>query len=352
MFHSTEGSTLTKARTESKRSWRHAAKPLVFVMASLALGACVSPVAGSDGRYTIPIGTAPVISNETPYSAALQCLARQGRLAPRIAVGQIADYTGKEEFEGGKRVTQGAALMAMSALAKAGIRLVERFDTSVAELELKYANNRLIGDAGPDGAGGAAFRQIVAGSIPGSDYYLVGGITELNYNLRSVGVDGFVSDPAVEGIKGNIGFKMYVMNVGLDLRLINTSTLEVVDVISYQKQIIGREISSGVFDFLNGTIIDVGAGERALEPVQLAVRSVIERAVLEMMAKLMGVGPSACAISSDPLADGDRAPGASSTTTAALNNEEYQDDENREDAYVWYSGSDPVGGSGLRGGLE
>ena len=79
---------------------------------------------------------------------------------------------------------------------------------------------------------------------------------------------------------------MYVMNVGLDLRLVNTNTLEVVDVISYQKQIIGRQISAGVFDFLGTNFFDVSVGESALEPIQLAVRSVIERAVLEMVTRI------------------------------------------------------------------
>ncbi len=89
-----------------------------------------------------------MISNGTPYSRSLVCLANYsgGSGAPRIAVGQIADYTGKYEADGsGRKITQGAALMAISALSKAGVRLVERFDTGLAELELKYANNKLIG---------------------------------------------------------------------------------------------------------------------------------------------------------------------------------------------------------------
>src|SRR3546814_9043959 len=66
----------------------------------------------------------------------------------RIAVGNIRDYTGKEEADGsGRKLTQGASLMAMSALGKAGVPLVERYDTSITELELKYTNNKLIGDA-------------------------------------------------------------------------------------------------------------------------------------------------------------------------------------------------------------
>lgn len=267
-------------------------KLLAASAAAIALAGCVTPGAKLDGLYASPIGDAPVTANPTPYSAALVCMADYARAAqispPRIAVGRVLDYTGKEDFEGGRKVTQGASLMAISAFAKAGARLVERFDTSVSELELKYANNKLISDDLPPQAG-PEYRQILAGSIPGSDYYFIGGITELNSNIRSIGADAFVGDLDPGDPKGRAGFKLFVINVGVDLRLVDTRTLEVVDVISYQKQIIGREVSAGIFDFLNGNIFDVGAGERALEPIQLAVRSVIERAVLEMTANLYGV---------------------------------------------------------------
>jgi curli production assembly/transport component CsgG/holdfast attachment protein HfaB len=257
----------------------------VLASAMLVTG-CISPVAGPGGNYTQPIGGSPVTANPTPYSKGLVCMghyARQsGVRAPRIAVGRILDYTGKADIEGGRRVTQGGSLMAMSALAKAGAVLVERFDTSVAELDLKYKNNKLIGDAPGE------FDKIHAGSIPGSDFYLVGGITELNYNIRSVGGEAFVGDTDATDPKGTAGAKLFVINVGLDLRLVKTDTLEVFDVISYQKQIIGRELSFGIFDFANGNVFDVGVGGRAQEPIQLAVRSVIERASLEMMANLYG----------------------------------------------------------------
>tara|TARA_Y100000052_G_scaffold1389_1_gene1098 strand:- start:2764 stop:3771 length:1008 start_codon:yes stop_codon:yes gene_type:complete len=268
---------------------------------AMTLAGCVSPVAGPSGQYASPIGSAPVTSNPTPYSASLNCLANfsyaNNIKAPRIAVGRILDYTGKADLEGGRKVTQGASLMAISAFAKAGVNLVERFDTSVSELELKYANNKLIGDED-----GPQFREIHAGSIPGSDFYLVGGITELNYNIRSVGAEAFAGDQDAYDLKGTIGGKMFVINVGLDLRLVETRSLEVVDVISYQKQIIGREVSLGVFDFLNGNVFDVGVGGRAQEPIQLAIRSVVERAVVEMTANLYGVpGPTSC-LGDDPLA--------------------------------------------------
>ena len=279
-------------KTLTRFARRNRARTSGALMASaMMIAGCVSPVAGPSGQYATPIGNAPVTANPTPYSEGLVCMghyARQsGYRAPRVAVGRILDYTGKADIEGGRRVTQGASLMAISAFAKSGARLVERFDTSVSELELKYANNKLIGDETPD-----SFRKITAGSIPGSDYYLVGGITELNYNIRSVGGEAFIGDLDPTDAKGSIGAKLYVINIGLDLRLVETESLEVVDVISYQKQIIGREVSLGIFDFANGNVFDVGVGGRAQEPIQLAVRSVIERAVLEMMANLYAIPTS------------------------------------------------------------
>lgn len=302
--------------------------------ASLSLSACVSPVAGPGGLYAKPIGNAPATANPTPYSAALICMgdyARRSNLrAPRIAVGRIADYTGKEEAEGGRKVTQGASLMAITALAKAGAPLVERFDTSVSELELKYANNKLISDETP-----GDYRKIHAGQVPGSDFYLIGGITELNYNIRSSGIDAFGGDVDARDPKGNLGGRLFVMNIGLDLRLVETKTLEVVDVVSYQKQIIAREVSLGFFDFLNGNIFDISAGEGAQEPVQLAVRSLIERGVLEMAANLYGVsGPEVCLNGYDPLG-GPRYAGATGAFYPAYDNLGTNNALTREDPRRW-----------------
>lgn len=334
----------TSILTKRKSPIRAVAVLTALAVGSAGLAGCVSPVAGSDGRYTQPIGNAPVVSNETPYSNALRCLGAYARNSmgdrPRIAVGNIADYTGKEELEGGRRVTQGAALMAMSALDKSGVRLVERFDTSVSELELRYANNRLIGEDAGD------WRRVTAGSIPGSDYYLVGGITELNYNIRSNGADVSGGDIDPTDPIGQFGASIYVMDVGLDLRLVDTQTLEVVDVISYQKQIIGREISAGVFDFFNGNIVDVSVGERSLEPIQLAVRAVVERATLEMISRLYGVGPEVCssviAESGDPI-------GASNGDVQWGADERGTEEHERRDPDRWHDRRDDNITTALRG---
>lgn len=277
---------------------------LASMASALVLAGCATTShPGSDGLYAAPTGGAPVTPNPTPYSEALVCLAHHAQAhnlaSPRIAVGRLADYTGRASQDGaGAAVTQGASLMAMSAFAKAGVNLVERFDTSVSELELRYANNRLIRD---DQTGQ---RQINAGSIPGSNFHLVGGITELNYNIRSNGIDALGGDRVDGDPTGVFSRRLWVMNIGLDLRLVDTVTLEVVDVISYQKQIIGRELSAGVFTFWDDAVVDISGGGSSLEPVQLAVRSVVERAVLEISAQLYGVNPSQACQFDDPIGDG------------------------------------------------
>lgn len=279
---------------------------------TMTLGGCALPVAGPGGQYAPPMGSAPVTANPTPYSAALVCLndyARTHNLpSPRIAVGRISDYTAKDEPDGGRKITQGASLMAITALAKSGARLVERYDTSVSEFELKYANNKLITDepqASPGKPG--QYRHITSGQVSGSDLYLVGGITEFNYNIRSSGLGATGTSLGAHGASGSIGGQLYVMNVGLDLRLVDTRTLEVVDVVSYQKQIIARQVSAGFFKIVGPASVDVGVGEGGLEPIQLAVRSVVERGVLEMMARAYGApGPQVCLDARrDPLAVAD-----------------------------------------------
>jgi curli production assembly/transport component CsgG/holdfast attachment protein HfaB len=284
-------------------------KTVVAACATAALlSGCISTSAGPQGLYATPIGNAPVTANPTPYSAALYCMADYARRynlpSPRMAIGRIADYTGTVSADGGRQVTGGASLMAMTALAKSGARMIERYDTSVSEMELRYANNRLIGDDGPGGPDDVQYRRILAGSVPGSDFYIIGGITEVNYNIRSAGSDMAAGQATSQTpLSIAVSGKVYVMNIAIDLRLVQTTTLEVVDVVSYQKQIIGREISAGVFDFLNGNVFDISAGEGGLEPVQLAVRALIERATVEFMANLYGApGPEIClSAGPDPL---------------------------------------------------
>ncbi len=336
----TERTTLAEHAALRRRRRRI---PMLVTAAAVALSGCVSSVAGPRGMYATPIGNAPVTPNPTPYSAALVCLGDYARAhnlpSPRIAVGRISDYTGKDEPDGGRKVTQGASLMAISALAKSGARLVERYDTSVSELELKYANNKLITDEAEAHPGQPqAYRKITAGQVPGSDFYLVGGITELNYNIRSAGGDLAGGGLATKDLKGDIGGNVYVMNVGVDIRLVETRTLEVVDVVSFQKQIVAKQVSVGFFKILNNNGFDLSVGEGGLEPIQLAVRSAVERSVLEIMANLYGApGPQVCLDARrDPLGSS----GITGSYTPAYDNTGSNNGRTREDPSRWHDRRD------------
>jgi curli biogenesis system outer membrane secretion channel CsgG len=247
--------------------------------------------ASRNGDYAPVLGDAPATRNPTPYSAALACLAshRATTRLPRISVGRVSDLTGKVDYDTGAKISQGASLFTITALGKAGFPVVERLDNSVAEIELNYSRQHLLSD-NPQLAGQSPdnYRRIYAGQIAGSSYYIVGGVTELNYNIRSSGVAATVGNTAATGVRGNLNEQSYVLNVAIDLRLVNSRTQEVVDTVSYQKQLIGKSLNLG----LNGGGDKVGAtlsgGRSSMEPIQAAVRTLVERGVFDLTAGFYG----------------------------------------------------------------
>lgn len=267
----------------------HPLHKIAFITAiALTASACTTLPSFSEAEYVSPFDGASVVENTTRYSRALECLrpmiGNGGPTAKRFAVGRVSDFTGKEDLVNGKRISQGAALMVISALAKTGVPIVERFDTSIADMELKYADNKLITD-NPEGK---AHRQILSASLPGSDYHIVGGITEVNYNIRSGSLETsfrFIGAAA----------RYFVMNVAVDLRVVNTKTLEVVNIQSLQKQIIGTELNGGYFRLFTDGLADVNAAERTQEPIQKGLRMVIEHAVFKMMSEMNGLRADNCA---------------------------------------------------------
>lgn len=261
---------------------------LVTVASTLLSGCGALPRMDGD-RYVTPLSGAAVTANLSNYTKQLDCLGdflKQANLPPsRFAVGRVEDYSGKQDLVNGKRMTQGAALMVISALAHTRLPIVERLDTSVAEMELKYTDNKLIGDTVPSPEN--AFRRTIAGTVVGSDYHIVGGITEVNYNVRSGSLETTVSSIGASG-------RYAVLDVAIDLRLVNTRTLQVVDVASVQKQIIGTEIRAGIFRFLSDSVIDINAADKAQEPIQKAVRMLTERAVFKLVAGVYKVPEGQC----------------------------------------------------------
>lgn len=263
------------------------------LLGALAMSACATTIDPNETvEHIQPLSGSPVVEATSDYSASLRCLADYARAqpyaAPRVAVGHISDLTGAEDYLSGRRLTQGATLMAITAMSEAGMRLVERFDMGVVQVELDYAQNGLLRDA-PN-----VLRTVQQGQMEGADLYLVGGITEFNPNIRSSGSNAFANTTGETGGALALGGSDYVVDVGIDLRLIDVRSTEVLAVRSLRKQIRGREVEAGVYAFLDGTVLDIGGGERALEPVQTAVRSMIDRAVFEFMGMLYDMESGSC----------------------------------------------------------
>jgi curli production assembly/transport component CsgG/holdfast attachment protein HfaB len=114
-------------------------------------------------------------------------------------------------------------------------------------------------------------------------------------------VDARGGDRGAEGLKGSLTGSTYVINIAIDMRMVDSRSQEIVDITSYQKQVIGREIKPGVFDFLNGNVIDISGGKSELEPMQLAARTLVERSIYDFASTLWQVQPTDCL---DESADG------------------------------------------------
>lgn len=247
----------------------------------------IAPALNAQGQAPVVVGSRPTL-NASPMDPAMQCFAqatRQSTVPTRIAVGQIRDFTGKfsnEASEGGFRITQGGSLMVMSALGKLeGIEQVERYDMDIASNEANLVRSQLIQDPTFDLNTGAptSLRNLTAGQYQGSDYYIVGGITEVNYDIVSGGAELGIS-------LFEAGMRYYVINTAVDLRLVDTKTLKVVKTVSVQKQVIGYETRAGLFRFFGDYLVDINTGKQGQEPLQLGVRATLEYATLELLSPL------------------------------------------------------------------
>ncbi|RYE50438.1 MAG: hypothetical protein EOP18_13420, partial [Rhizobiaceae bacterium] len=209
-----------------------------------------------------------------------------------IGVGDVKDYTGKYSIEEGNAITQGGSLMVYSALGKlsGAVRIAERFDPSVTERELSYIDRRRLGNETLHNLGGpdmVPWLPYFGGTIRQSDYFIVGGITEVNYDIRSGGGEAGVSQIGVKA-------RQYNQQVAIDLRIVDTETLEVVKTVSLAKQFTGYEVGANVFRFFGSDLFDINIGQRGQEPVQLGIRAALEEGVVQLVSAVSNVDYRPC----------------------------------------------------------
>jgi hypothetical protein len=125
------------------------------------------------------------------------------------------------------------------------------------------------------------------GSIMKSDYYIVGGITELNYDIQSGGVQGLVNQLGPKG-------RVYTESVAVDLRIVNSRNLTVVRTVSFEKQLTGLEVGFNIFRFFGSSLYDVNIGAKGQEAAQLGIRTALEEATLQLVGAVEQVPPEPC----------------------------------------------------------
>jgi curli production assembly/transport component CsgG/holdfast attachment protein HfaB len=265
---------------------------LIFmVAATVALTGCnhqtVKPGEGNMGVIT----GSPITNNHTPSTVGLMCVGEEIKAkkqrTKRITIGEVPDLTGKYEESFGNRLTQGASNMGMSALGKmnGAVAIVERGDTGVFEFDMDLASKKILGDGGKyklPGGQTVRYRPIVSGSVAGTDYYITGALTEMNYNIGSSGGEVDVSGWMA-------GMRRYTSNVAGDFRIVNSRTLEVIDTLTLQKQVVGYETKAGVFRFFGVELVDLNMGNKKDEPLQLAVRALLEEAIGILVGSVHGI---------------------------------------------------------------
>jgi curli biogenesis system outer membrane secretion channel CsgG len=280
----------------------------VALMMSMAIPAVAS--AGSkkavnpmNPRNAMVLGSAPE-NNVTATQNGFVCFANYLAKDPRrpvFSVGRLRDDSGKfSNFAnepgsaGGYEMTQGLSNMVYTALGKLApdFAIVERTDTAIVDSEISLAKESLLGDPSEQGTWavdkngqkillGKGLRSLTGGQFQGVDYYITGAITEINYNISSGG-----AQLKVQGIGG--GNRVYSMSIAMDLRIVDARTLRVVKTVSERKKISGNETEFGVFNFLGDYLIDINAGRKLQEPIQLGVRATMESALLKLVGAAYG----------------------------------------------------------------
>lgn len=315
--------TKNQFRAGKARSFvaRNSARFAVGLIALSVAGCGVLPTQTRvKGELPVVIGPKPR-SYDTPLVSAYQCyantLAQANAETISVAVGDVKDYTGKYSINEGNAITQGASLMVYSALGKLGNRVAihERFDTRIGEMELAYTDRRQLGDGRryslKQGEEGVPWIPYFGGTIMRSRYYIVGGITEVNWDIASGGLQAGVSGIGAKG-------RVFAMNVGVDLRIVDTQSLVVVKTVSISKQIVGEEVGIDVFRFFGDELFDIHAGGKRQEPIQLGVRTAIEQGVLELLSAVSGVDSEPCLATSPAVSNNSDHDGAYLAKEAAV----------------------------------
>ncbi len=212
-----------------------------------------------------------IISGEPNVTTATQLLAalpsREQEEKPALAVYSITDNTGQMKDMGSSVVTQGATDMLITALQRSRqFQVLDRagFNDFMNEQNLQ-TENRLSAGEGP-----------MVGEMTGADYIIDGSITEYQVDKKTGGIG--------LSIGGLGGSKEYALaTTAIDLRLVETTSGEVVWAESFKGEIEGERVGVETFSFMGDNIVEFETGRGEQEVINLVIRTLLEEAVFEIV---------------------------------------------------------------------
>lgn len=230
---------------------------------------------------------------QTPVDEALECVAnfRNRSQDLRIGIADIVDGTGARTNgdSAAALLTQRPDMMFTVGMFRSGVRTINRSTTRVSEWELSQAMEMRLGEGRPVEHDGDTFdfRPVPAGTLLGTTHFVTGALTEVNWNTNSVATEAGILGLAA-------GARVFSINLAADVVVTDTRSTEIVFARSYEKTLVGREVSRGVFrffDFTQGTdtrveLFDFSVTEQQNEPVHRAVRWLMELAAYDVAATL------------------------------------------------------------------
>lgn len=342
------------------------------VLALLALSGCAQ-AAGQQDTLEGPAPKAFLQDQPSPYERYLSCVKRE---LPRtksitVGIGRVKDATGKYNLDRGtgRFVTQGATDQLYTMFHIEGREsLVERAQTKILQWERQQGElpkdasdertvlgkvngqngevltkDRLIERLSPslqekirEGKvdlnsidmknqngdplvvrDGEVFVKrtvsVPANALRSSDYYIVGSINRLDTTTSSGDIAFRVAGLGPEA-------RGFAMQVGLDLRAVDTGTSVVSETISVDKQVVGHSYGFGVGKVFGTTLVELDAQAKKVEPLQTeALKGMLQYASGQLLARLYDVDvPKRCQEHLEELDGYELVPTEDQRKTAAL----------------------------------
>lgn len=244
-------------------------KLIVTIAMLVSLSGCAGAVTNSEGLEGQP-------ATLTPRSATYQDLTSLPEPSGKIlaAIYDFRDQTGQYRPAPASTfstaVTQGAAAMLTGALADSGwFTPLERVGLQNLLTERRIIRAELERFNRPDNLP----------SLRSASVLLEGGIIAYESNIRTGGAGAEYFGIGASG-------EYQVDQVTVNLRAVEISSGEVLSNITTTKTIYSKELRAGVYRFIDfRRLLEAELGVTTNEPVQLAVMSAIESAVIHLIAK-------------------------------------------------------------------